>query len=115
MRKHLFDLLFVRLELVSVGDEQLGAQERRDVEDFHLLGLKHEWKRIWLAKRTSVYARCTETYPGFELGERDLDTGGFLTSLDHDELNLFLDELTEQKRQQLGVIGGLVHVFSEAL
>ena len=39
VRKHLFNLLFIRLEFVSVGDKKLGAQERRDVEDFHLLGL----------------------------------------------------------------------------
>jgi hypothetical protein len=38
-----------------------------------------------------------------------------LTPLDHDELDLFLDELTEQKGEQLGVIGRLVNVFTEAL
>ena len=37
--KHLFNLLFIRLVLVTVGDEELGAQEAGDVEDFHLFGL----------------------------------------------------------------------------
>ena len=55
------------------------------------------------------------THPGFELRERDFDTGGFLTSLNHDELNLFLDQLTKQERQQFGVIGCFVYVFAEAL
>jgi hypothetical protein len=37
--EHLFDLLFIRLVLVAVGDEKFGAQEAGNVEDFHLLGL----------------------------------------------------------------------------
>ena len=37
--ENLFNLLFIRLVLVAVGDEELGAQEAGNVEDFHLLGL----------------------------------------------------------------------------
>jgi hypothetical protein len=57
----------------------------------------------------------TGTHPGLELTKRNVDAGRFLPSLDHDELNLFLHELTEQKGEQLGVIGRLVNVFTEAL
>lgn len=49
----------------------------------------------------------------------DLHTSRFfstlISTLVHDQLYLFLDKLTKQEGEQLGVVGGLVNVFSETL
>jgi hypothetical protein len=112
MRKHLFDLLFVRLVLVAVGDKEFRAQEAGDVKDFHFLGLL---KRCQVSCELWGPFHAHPTHPRLQLRQGDFDTGWLLSSLQHDQLNLFFDQLAQQESEQFSVIRRLVNVFSEAL
>jgi hypothetical protein len=83
--------VIARQNLVSVRHEQLALEERCNVVNLQLLG------------------------PRLELLDRDLYARRVLAPLMSVQLDLLLDNLSQEERDQLFVVGRLVDVFSEAL
>lgn len=89
--KDLFHGRLLGVDLVAIGDEHPGLEVRTDVVNLQFLG------------------------PRLELLDGDLDAWWVGTPLMAVQLDLFLDKLAEEEREEFLVVRRLVDVFSETL